>query len=308
MMRRWFSSADARALIFLALAPFIYYLPAALGLKTFFSYDIESLFYPIRFELAQRLAQGALPFWSSTMHGGFPLLAEGQVGALYPLNWILYRFFPIHVALAYSLLPHLALAGVGMFLFLRTQNFRAAASFIGALSFSFSGFFVAKMQHMTNLIAAGWMPWLFFAHTKFSHARDLRARRAWFAAMSGIAALMLLNGHPQIDFMAVTLFGLWVLFSSLTRADAAWRARVKEIGLTLGALTLGAGIAAAQLIPFVELFAYSVRGENYAAKEWASYSLDPARLIQIISPFALEGPFDPNIEFFGYAGLLTLAL
>ncbi len=306
--RRLFHSSDFRAIVFLALAPFVYYWPATLGLKTFFAYDIQYLFYPIRFELARRLAEGALPFWSTTMHGGFPLLAEGQVGALYPLNWILYRFLPLHVALSYSLLPHLALAGVGMYLFLHTQNGRASTAFVGALSFSFSGFFVAKIQHMTNMIAAGWMPWLFFCYEKFAHARDARARRAWFAAISGVAALMLLNGHPQLDFMAVSLFGLWVLFASLTRAERSIRARFREIALVVLALALGAGIAAVQLAPFVELFPFSIRGETYAAQEWASYSLDPERFIQIVSPFALEGPFDPNIEFFGYAGLLPLAL
>jgi hypothetical protein len=307
-LRSLFRSSHFRAIVFLALAPFIYYWPAALGLKTFFSYDIHYLFYPIRFELARRLAEGALPFWSTTMHGGFPLLAEGQVGALYPLNWILYRFLPLHVALSYSLLPHLALAGVGMYLFLRTQTARASAAFVGALSFYFSGFFVAKIQHMTNMIAAGWMPWLFFCYEKFTRARDGRARRAWFAAISGIAALMLLNGHPQLDFMAVSLFGLWVLFASLTRVERSIRVRVQEIALVVLALALGAGIASVQLVPFVELFPFSIRGETYAAKEWASYSLDPERFIQIVSPFAIEGPFDPNIEFFGYAGMLPLAL
>jgi hypothetical protein len=308
LARRLFHSPDCRAIVFLALAPFVIYFPATLGLKTFFAYDIHYLFYPIRFELARRFAEGALPLWSTTMHGGFPLLAEGQVGALYPLNWFLYRFLPLHVALSYSLLPHLALAGVGMYLFLRTQNARASAACVGALSFSFSGFFVAKIQHMTNMIAVGWMPWLFFCYDKFAHARDGRARRAWFAAISGIAALMLLGGHPQLDFMAVALFGAWVLFAALTRAERSIRARVQEIGLVVLALALGAGIAAAQLVPFAELFPFSIRGETYAAKEWASYSLDPERFIQIVAPFALEGPFDPNIEFFGYAGLLPLAL
>ncbi|MBI3914192.1 MAG: YfhO family protein, partial [Chloroflexi bacterium] len=307
-VRRTLRSSDFRAVIFLALAPFVIYFPAALGLQTFFAYDIQYLFYPIRFELAHRLAQGQLPFWSATMHGGFPLLAEGQVGALYPLNWLLYRFLPLHIALSYSLLPHLALAGVGMYLFLRTQNLRAAAASVGALSFYFSGFFAAKIQHMTNMIAAGWMPWLFFCYEKFAHARDKRARRAWFAAISVVAALMLLNGHLQIDFIAVTLFGLWVLFASLRRVEHSIRQRIAEIGLTMCALVLGVGIAAAQLIPFAELFPYSIRGGDYAAKEWASYSLNPERLIQVVSPFAIEGPFDPNVEFFGYVGLMPLGL
>jgi hypothetical protein len=72
----------------------MFYWQVALGQTMLYFGDVINLFYPFRFELAQRLASGQLPLWVPGIAAGYPLLAEGLVGALYPVNWLLYGFCP----------------------------------------------------------------------------------------------------------------------------------------------------------------------------------------------------------------------
>ena len=51
-----------------------------------FASDLWHFHLPLKAEYAERLAAGELPLWSHRLGTGMPLLAEGQVGALYPPN------------------------------------------------------------------------------------------------------------------------------------------------------------------------------------------------------------------------------
>src|SRR5512143_1952435 len=96
--------ADVLALVCLFLAPCLYYWPILFGGQVFSEGDINWLFLPIGTELARALGQWRLPLWSPGLQAGFPLLAEGQVAALYPLNIILYRLLPAYTATSYHIL------------------------------------------------------------------------------------------------------------------------------------------------------------------------------------------------------------
>ncbi|MBI4066671.1 hypothetical protein HY411_03055, partial [Candidatus Gottesmanbacteria bacterium] len=76
--------------------------------------------FATKFALAQSLSQGKLPLWEPRMGGGFPLFSEGQVGALFLPNLLLFKFIEDPV-IAYNLsyvLIFLTL-GCGMYLWLR---------------------------------------------------------------------------------------------------------------------------------------------------------------------------------------------
>jgi len=88
-------SKDLLAVLFLILFPFVYFWQVTLGQGVWLTTDILRLFYPFSVELARALNEGRLPLWTPNLLAGFPLLAEGQVGALYPINLLLYKFFPV---------------------------------------------------------------------------------------------------------------------------------------------------------------------------------------------------------------------
>ena len=76
-----------------------------------------------------------------------------------------------------------------------------------------------------------------------------------------------------------------------------------------GALALGAGLAAAQLLPSLELALQSQRAGGLDAEFFASFSLHPAYLLLLVSPFLLGDPYPRlSVELVGYVGILPLLL
>src|SRR3989344_3330342 len=56
--------------------------------------DFTDLNYPLRHFFIESIKKGELPLWASGISSGYPILAEGQIGVLYPLN-ILFSFYEI---------------------------------------------------------------------------------------------------------------------------------------------------------------------------------------------------------------------
>ncbi len=127
---RFLSSHDLWAILFLIAWPLVYFWRITLAQGVFFTTDVVRLFYPFGLELARALNEGRLPLWAPGMLAGFPLFAEGQVGALYPPNLFLYKLLPTHLALSYSIILHLAWAGVGMYTWVRAQGLRLPGAFL----------------------------------------------------------------------------------------------------------------------------------------------------------------------------------
>src|SRR5436309_15827350 len=57
--------------------------------------DLPKIDYPLAVFFHDALAGGRLPLWNDQLGLGFPLYAEGQIGAFYPLNWLLFQLPPL---------------------------------------------------------------------------------------------------------------------------------------------------------------------------------------------------------------------
>ncbi len=334
--------ADWIAALFLAAWPFVYYYRAALRQAVFDFGDIFLFFYPTHLSYANALRQGRLPLWEPNMLAGFPLFAEGQIAALYPLHPFLYGLFPIDVATNYDILLHIAWVGIGTFLFARTLRLNAASAFLAGFVFSAGGFFAARLQHMSVIATASWLPWLLWAWENHERTVDWRQRLRWLVLLAVMSGIQLLGGHPQFAFSSALLLGLYsvvrwdrgvVLMSPLTRIlDGArekllprrlalppWWARMLlltaeclsplRIVPLVCAFVLGAAIAAAQLIPTFELAGFTNRATGLDARFFNAFSLRPVHFALLLDPFLLGNPWpDVSVEVVGYVGLLTLAL
>jgi len=299
---RIIASADARALFFLAAFPFLFFLPATLGQGVFGASDLYTLFYPNRLEYARALSENRLPLWTTGIGAGFPLFADGEIGALYPLNLFLHRFLPMPLAFNYSIIFHYAWAGIGMYLFCRAHALRAPAALLAAFAFSFSGFFLAQMIHPPLIASAAWLPWLLFFQLKYLRG----GARIWFVAASAAIGLMLLAGKPQIALYNLIAYAAVGIAHPFFAGKINARVFIKPFAFVVASAALGAGIAAAQLLPMFELVSQSIREPS--EEFFASYSLDPAALAQFIAPPSLGNPLYVLPEYWGYVGVLPLAL
>lgn len=315
MRNLWFTHRnDLSAGLALIILPALVYPLAALRQGVFYVGDIFRLYYPQRAVYAAALRAGHVPLWTPDVLAGYPLLAEGQTGMFYPLNLLLYRFLPIDVALNYSILLSLSLAGVAMYTLGRTLRLRPAAAVLSALTLTYGGFLVGHFNHLNIMGAAPWLPLELAIIERVLEARR-RAKRALGApviALGLTSGVQFLAGHPQIWLMSTLVVLAFGLFRAIWPAAGPGRTLARAVRLFLPillAVAVGLAVAAVQLLPTWELVQQSVRAGGLSADFFTSFSWHPALLATLLVPFILGNPY-PNIsvELAAYLGLLPLIL
>src|SRR5689334_19826026 len=82
-------------LALLVLCALIYHAPELFGGRIFSEADTRLFYFPLTDWFAEELRSGRLPFWLPTTFAGYPLLADGEVGPLYPLNLLTLPVLPV---------------------------------------------------------------------------------------------------------------------------------------------------------------------------------------------------------------------
>lgn len=213
----------------------------------------------------QELAAGRLPLWNPHQNGGAPLLGNAQSALGSPLVWPILAF-GVGTAWNLSLLLRLLLAIGSAYLWLRDLGRSAAAALAGASAFALSGPFVAWLEHPQTLTAAALPLVLLFAR------RLARApRRQDLLGLSLATYLVASGGHPETVMMAA------VLAAAALAADCRGRARAALPAI--GAVLLGAGLAAPLLLTFLEYFRSSVARSGQGRSPFVLPVADLARLL-----------------------------
>ncbi|MBI3970971.1 MAG: YfhO family protein [Chloroflexi bacterium] len=265
-------------------------------------YDLFNFFYPAKVYAADALRRGELPLWNPYIFFGAPFLANIQMAALYPLD-LLFALLEFPRAVAVSQWLHLTIGAAGMYMMCRRGwGLDTSGALIGALTFGGSGFFGAHMGHLNQVHAGVWLPWVVLCSTRLAMSEGRSA--AWLVAGGAVVALMLTAGHTQEAYYSLFAAGLLAL------GFTAWppaRCPVRWTHLpALGAIVLnGAVLAAAQLLPAVELSRLSYRQGGLALEEALGYSVERTHILESLLPtfYSL-----PSQEVTGYVGVAALPL
>jgi hypothetical protein len=255
----------------------------ALAGRLFYLRDVSQNHYPIRRLVTERLASHALPLWDPYHGGGTPLLANPDNLVLHPIT-ALFAVLPFDAAFTASILLQYALLAWGGYLLVRALGVgREGATLAGAiLSLAGPAASLASLQNV--LSAAAWVPiglWAF--------VRGLEPGRRWFLALAaGFAAVIMVPCEPA-SLLAFVAIGAVLGASGPDAGDGAPR-RWRCLPALVGVLALGALIGAAQILPARELLALSGRGGGLAAPEAMRWSLEPARLPEVVLPRLFGDP------------------
>lgn len=323
------NTSDWLAVFFLAVWSPVLWWQEALRQTVFSFGDIFLFFYPTHLAYANALREGRLPLWEPRMLAGFPLFAEGQIGALYPTHPLLYGLLPIDIATNWDILFHLSWVAVGTYLFARITRMQPASAFLAAFAFATGGFFYARLQHMSVLATASWLPWILWAWEKFERERLLAKRMRWFVLLALMSGIQLLGGHPQFAFSGALLVALYAvvrwkrndeplvvpgLIADHARLRRVWGIVFEYVDpvrlLPLAVFFfIGAALAAMQLMPTFDLAGFTNRAGGLEARFFNAFSLRPIHFLMLFAPFLLGNPFPlVSVEVVGYVGLLTLFL
>ena len=260
--------------------------------------DLVSFLYPTYRFAAATLARGDLPLWNPHLYGGAPFIGDIQAGFLYPPNLLLFLLWPEfpYRALQTLSFAHIAWAGLGMYVLLRTLRWpRAAgaapvarpAALLAALAFQFSDPLLIHLGNLNLIAVLSWLPWLLAVYL-----RGLDSGRFGWTALAGVLlALSVYAGHAQSTLYLGLALGVVTVGWLLVQRPAAWLPWTVWTGgrlLTVGAL--GALLAAPVLLPSLELNAHTARAA-FTYQDTIAFSLAPAQLIGLLTPgFFGHGP------------------
>src|SRR5581483_4086708 len=158
--------------------------------------DVTLEFYPRLAYAVAAIRHGALPLWSPWTMAGTPLLANPQLGVLYPGHWPLLALLPVGMALNYAVALHLVLAAGATYALGRRWALTPGAAALAAMSYALNGMFAARLWagNLSLLEVMAWAPAMLYAAERF---RADPGPRTWLLLV-GVLALSLLVGfyHP----------------------------------------------------------------------------------------------------------------
>lgn len=302
---------DGLAALLVTILPLIYFLPAVCGSIVLCPDDGIIQNVPLRVVVADLIHAGHAPLWNPFIFCGMPLLGAAQAGVLFPLNWF-YLLFSAPVATNLMMLSAYMLAALGAFLYARRSGSSISGAVVTSLVWQGSAFMVGQVGHTNIVHTAALLPWLLWAID--GYAENGNRRRGVFVAV--LVALQCFAGHQQTF--------VYTLLVAAAYALVMWRASYSAGNgrpaylWSLVMLAAGLALAAAQILPTLELLRHSLRNEA-SYDFFSSFSMPRRFLWTFFAPYVMGGgdghlfraPYvGPSFyaEYVGYVGLSTIAL
>jgi len=271
--------------------------------------DLTDLDYPFRHFLIENLKRGQLPLWSSAISGGYPIMAEGQIAALYPLT-LLSAFFPLMISVNFTILSTYFLIGLFTYLYLRELKLSQLSALFGAVAMMFGGYALAQLLHWVMLVTL-----IFLMGGLYLMEKMVKTGKLIFSLLLGLMlGFNFLGGHPQMTFYAMIVLGFyWLFLNFLHRGHL-----VRNLVLFVLFVLLGLGLGAAQILPEYEFTKNSTRSQGLDPAAITRFNFPMRDLVTFVAPYAT---FDdtqtleafhrngwPQDERYTYMGILTLIL
>lgn len=283
--------------------------------KNFLITDPVRQLLPWRELTIDLLKRGEIPFWNPYVMAGSPHLANFQSSIFYPLN-IIFFVLPFPIAWPILIFSQPFFGSLFTYLYLRNLGLLKIASFLGALAFSFSGFFVAWLTWGTILHSALWLPlmllsidkiFLTFQAQKISNFKHQISNFKWPVVFIFSLSSSLFAGHLQTFFYVF-------LVSVAYFVVRCWQygKNVRQMLLVVICYLLFVALTAVQWLPTLQFILESARGidQNWQKLGWF---IPVQHLAQFIAPDFFGNPTTLNYfgiwnyaEFVGYIGILPI--
>ncbi|MFN8632733.1 MAG: oligosaccharide flippase family protein [Chloroflexota bacterium] len=239
----------------------------------------------------ESFANGELPLWNPYILAGQPFMASGQNGSLYPLG-ILFYVLPLASAYGWFIALHLWIGALGAYWLARTLGATRLGGVVSGITFGFCGYLVVSFLWPMVVSTAVWLPTLLAVIEGQCQAGPRRAVRP--VALGGVVVgLQFLAGHLEMSLYLLLTAGMYTAFRLIGRLRVEGFPRPALDGLVaLAMVALGTGLAAIQLVPFVEVIGANVRTGWSDYQETIGYAMPKERLLAYLLPNLWGNPTD----------------
>lgn len=269
----------------------VFFWKLAILQNAFLSGDHREQQYPWAKFYQEQIRSFQLPWWTSDIHSGFPILAEGQIGAFYPLNYLFFLLLPVKIAYNYIILFQYWLGAVFFFLLLRRLDLSVFPAFFASLIYLFGstqgGYFYYNYISQKTVI---WLPLTLILIDRLVQNKKWQDA-FWLAA---VFAVQMFAGYLQVAIYSVLYSVLYFAWNWFAKKSARF------LFLFTGAGLLGIFFSLCQLLPTLELSFLSSRS---GAEKGLAYvgSMNPLGLATLFYP-----SWDGFLSSEFYIGLLGL--
>jgi len=256
----------------------IYYFHAVVLSKLIFiERDLSSFFIPPRYLWVTLLKSFEMPFWNQYNYTGIPLLATIQPGILYPPH-IMYLLLPFNIAWNWLIILHFLFAGLSTYILLKYLKASKEGSFLGAVTFTFSGYLLSVHNLLPHLLAVAWFPLIMMLFIKYYDTRKTK-----FIVFTALAiTLQFFTGALEIVIMTgFVLCIISIFIKSFIEHNIGCYLRLKVMFLVLFLSFL---LSSIQLLPFYELKLQSIRYSGLSYFEATTWSFAWKDFVQFFLP------------------------
>jgi hypothetical protein len=230
-----------------------------LGSSTFVVRDFGLFSMPVATFHRECFWRGEWPLWNPFSCCGTPFLAQFNTLSLYPLS-LIYLLLPLTWSLPAFCLFHIYLAGMGMYFLARRWTGSPAGAALVGVVFAFNGLSLNFLMWPSHIATYSWIPWVI-----------LLVEMGWreggtkmFAAPLAAGMQILAGGPETIAF--TWLIVLTFAAAVCVREPSTFWTTARRLAV-MGSLALC--LAAAQLLPTIDLARHSHRDSHFARSDWA---------------------------------------
>ena len=217
------------------------------------------------FNMKESIKQGSLPLWTPYYYSGRPLFAQPEYYFI-DFNLLLILLTGnIYLAMNFSVIIHLFLAGLGMYLLVSYLSESKKAAFISAFIYMFNGFVHTFAVPGNIMVMEGYslIPFILFFTIKALKGKEF----VFNSVIAGLfVAFQIFTGG--VIFLPY-LFVLIAVYSVSYLVDKNFQNKLLKlfiVGLIIGAV--GFGISAVKLLPGLEFLNLSNRQSGVPYQEY----------------------------------------
>src|SRR5688572_10558064 len=201
--------------------------------------------YAFREFAAQYMREtGGFPQWNPYLYGGMPYIAAMHGDIFYP-TFLLRLVLPTDVAMTWSFILHVFLAGLCTYVFLRACGLGFFGALAGGLAYMIGGNVAGLVSpgHDGKLYISALLPLTLLLVLRGVHDGK---RWAW-GALAVVVGLAVLSPHPQLLqylLLVAGAFGLYLAFAEFGGVKLDRSVALRRLALAAAAVVIGGAIGA----------------------------------------------------------------